>query len=33
MLVDLYYFIFVSAVPVGALDRVAGLLNRIWWQR
>ena len=33
MLVDLYYFISVSAVPVGALDRVAGLLNRIWWQR
>jgi len=32
MLVDLYYFS-VSAVPVGALDRVAGLLNRIWWQR
>ncbi len=26
-------FIFVSAVPVGASDRVAGLLNRIWWQR
>ena len=26
-------FISVSAVPVGALDRVAGLLNRIWWQR
>ena len=23
----------VSAVPVGALDRVAGLLNRNWWQR
>ncbi len=23
----------VSAVPVGALDRVAGLLNRKWWQR
>ncbi len=33
MLVDLYFFIFVSAVPVGALGRVAGLLNRIWWQR
>ncbi len=31
--VDLYYFSFVSAVPVGALDRVAGLLSRIWWQR
>jgi hypothetical protein len=23
----------VSAVPVGASDRVAGLLSRIWWQR
>ncbi len=35
MLVDLYiiFFNFVSAVPVGALDRVAELLNRIWWQR
>ncbi len=33
MLVDLYIFISVSAVPVGALDRVAELLNRIWWQR
>ncbi len=33
MLVDLYFFISVSAVPVGALDRVAGLLNRIWWPR
>jgi hypothetical protein len=32
LLVDLYYFISVSAVPVGALDHVAGLLNRIWWQ-
>ncbi len=26
-------FISVSAVPVGALDRVVGLLSRIWWQR
>jgi hypothetical protein len=31
--VDLYYFPSVSAVPVGALDRVAGLLSRIWWQK
>jgi hypothetical protein len=28
-----YIIISVSAVPVGALDRVAGLLNRKWWQR
>jgi hypothetical protein len=25
-------FLFVSAIPVGALDRLAELLNRIWWQ-
>jgi hypothetical protein len=30
--VDLYYFPPVSAVPVGASDRVAGLLSRVWWQ-
>ena len=28
-----YIIISVSAVPVGASDRVAGLLNRKWWQR
>ena len=28
-----YIIISVSAVPVGALDLVAGLLNRKWWQR
>ncbi len=27
------FFISVSAVPVGASDRVAGLLNPTWWQR
>jgi hypothetical protein len=27
-----YIIISVSAVPVGALDRVAGLLNRKLWQ-
>ncbi len=33
LLFDLYCFYFVSAVPVGASDRVAGWLNRTWWQR
>ncbi len=33
MLFDLYFLISVSAVPVGASDRVAGLLSRTWWQR
>jgi hypothetical protein len=26
-------FLPVSAVPVGASDRLAELLNRTWWQR
>jgi len=26
-------FLSVSAVPVGASDRLAGLLNRTWWPR
>ncbi len=26
-------FLFVSAIPVGALDRLAELLNRTWWQK
>ena len=25
-------FLFVSAIPVGLSDRLAGLLNRTWWQ-
>ncbi|MFN9941255.1 MAG: hypothetical protein ACK56I_17425, partial [bacterium] len=25
-------FLFVSAIPVGASDRLAELLNRTWWQ-
>jgi hypothetical protein len=25
-------FLFVSVIPVGASDRLAGLLNRTWWQ-
>ena len=25
-------FLSVSVIPVGASDRLAGLLNRIWWQ-